>query len=283
MITKCSSRYGRSFKAAKKTTAEDQPDENKGQKELELLEVVLPDEYETVLADRVELSSRIMRQSSSDASSVREALMPPFQEAVDILADHGSPITQVKMLRACQNVPEIPFIEALRKPLNSPINWVRNQALIIIGGSQAGARAVGSDLATEIGYDLATGLFPLRLPAYWKAACSAKNRGYWWSLFMGTFCYSTNLIFLLTAAVIIYYGFWSLGSLEPRKFQSVQSQLFNPFKPILNWTCYDEDKWKLPEWMSSRSQPKKEQLKIEFHAINFSILSQPICIAIPLL
>ncbi|HVS00750.1 MAG TPA: NACHT domain-containing protein [Thermoanaerobaculia bacterium] len=187
----------------------------------------LPDAQETVLADRVELSSRILRQSSG-TPAVRQELLPPFQEAVQLLADRGNPITQVKMMRACQNVPEIDFIATLRQPLHSPINWVRNQALMLLGGSGAGARAVGSDLATEMGYDLANGLFPIRLPAYFKAVKAAGNGGYWWALLAGTLSFALNLVLLLAVSGALYYGAWSLRSVYPKPESPAEVRQFEP-------------------------------------------------------
>ncbi|MBI5715965.1 MAG: NACHT domain-containing protein [Chloroflexi bacterium] len=198
-------------KASGSSESGGQSNQSGSQEELKKPELVLTDEHETVLADRAEVASRIMRQASAGASDVRETLMPPFREAVSLLADYGNPITQVKMMRACQNVPEIDFIEALRKPLNSSVNWVRNQALLLIAGSQASARASGTDLATEIGYDLASGLFPKRLSAYLKAARTYGDSGHWWSLLAGSCCYLAYLILLLAAAGMLYLGMWSLG------------------------------------------------------------------------
>ena len=174
-------------------------------------EIILTDEQQTVLADRVEVSSRILHQIGSGMFDVREKLMKPFEAAVSLLADHGNPITQVKMMRACQNVPSIDFIEALKKPLNSPINWVRNQALLLIAGNQSSSRAIGSDMATEIGYDLANGNFPKRLPTYWKAACTSNHSENWWVFLAGSFCYFAYVLSLLSVSGLLYWGMLSLG------------------------------------------------------------------------
>lgn len=275
----------------KKQRGEGQSEQGKGQKEPELLEVALPHKDETVLADRVEHSSRIMRQIGSGASRVREVLMPPFREAVSLLAEHGSPITQVKMMRACQNVPDLDFIETLRKPLNSPIKWVRDQALILIAGSQASARVVGADLATEMGYDLANGLFLTRLRAYGKAVYQARSLGYWWSLLAGTLCSLTNVVLLLAAAAAIYWGTWSLRTvdIEPRQNEprQVEAQSWSPSNLVNleDWVYFRWDEWKpkkeWQEWLSSRfnlGPPGEHRFRIDLR--NFSILSHPICIAI---
>ncbi len=173
-------------------------------------EIPLPDEHEAVLADRVELSSRIMHQAAG-AARVQEVLMEPFRGAVDLLANHGSPITQVKMMRACHNVPGIDLIEALKKPLNSRVRWVRDQALLLIAASPTGARALGSDLPTEIGYDVANGLALTRLSVYWNAARSGAGRGAWWGMLAGAVCQAAGIVALLAVAALAYRGAWLIG------------------------------------------------------------------------
>ena len=151
--------------------------------------MLLPVETETLLADRVELAARILRQSSVSATYLKNTLLKSLRESIQLLANYGSPITQVKMLRSCQNIPDINLIEALRKPLNSPVEWVRGQALILIASSQSSARAVGSEFATELGFDLANGVFPARLPTYFKAVSASSNRTNWLALGTGIVCY----------------------------------------------------------------------------------------------
>ena len=142
---------------------------------------------------------------------MRNALVPPFREAVRLLAEHGNPITQLRVMRACQDVQDIDFIEALRKPLNSPVNWLRSQALILIGSSRASARAIGSDLATEIAFDLANGFFPKRFGACWKAAKSG-GRGALWSLLSASVVWIANLLLLIVTAAALYYSLSKVGN-----------------------------------------------------------------------
>ncbi|MBV9774321.1 MAG: NACHT domain-containing protein, partial [Gemmatimonadetes bacterium] len=163
----------------------------------------LPEEMETALADRIELSSRIMHQMGAGSPLVREALMPSFTEGVTLLASHGTPITQVKMLRACLNVPGN-FKEALEKPLGSKVHWVRDQALILMASGQATGGEIGSDFATEIGFDFANGAIPARLGAYWRAARAAGDARSWWAAAAGAGFYLANLAALTALAVGIF-------------------------------------------------------------------------------
>lgn len=161
-------------------------------------------EKESAVADRIELASRILRQVKSGSSPVRKILLLPIQEAIGFLAEKGRPITQVKMMRVCQNVPEIDLIEALRKPLNEGISWVRDQALLLVASSERSARAIGSDFATEMGHDFANGLLLNRLSAYFRAAKQAGEGRYWLALAMGLFCCLTNISLLLSGAALLY-------------------------------------------------------------------------------
>lgn len=166
-------------------------------------EPALPDEMETVLADRIELSSRIMHHAGTAAPGVYQALREPFREGVTLLANHGTPITQVKMLRACQNVPES-MLEALEKPLGSGITWVRDQALILIASGRAGGAGIGSDFATEVGFDLANGVLPTRLRVYGRAAREAGRSGTWWAVLAGVCCYAANVTVLTALATAVF-------------------------------------------------------------------------------
>jgi TIR domain/NACHT domain len=175
-----------------------------------LLSEFLSPQSETILADRIELASRIVRQASSTSELVKTRLAATFEKAVNFLAAHGNPITQVKMMRACQNVPEIDIFHVLQNSLKSPINWVRNQALIIVSSSNRSALAVGSHFATELGYDLASGTLPLRFKAYCKAAAASKQKRNWWCLAMVAFAFLFNVAVLLSAAGLLYFIAWNI-------------------------------------------------------------------------
>ena len=173
-----------------------------------------PATSETIVADRIELASRIVRQAASTSTIVNTTLTDTLKKAVRHLSQNGNPITQVKMMRACQNVPAVDIFEVTRTALASPINWVRNQAIIIASSSNRDAPSVGAHFATELGYDLANGLLPLRLKAYTKAAAASKRLRNWWSLGLGASCYFVNAVLLLACAGVIYWSLWKRFSVS---------------------------------------------------------------------
>lgn len=160
-------------------------------------------EIETFLADRVELASRIVRQCGAGRPEVVAVLGGSMRNAIEHLAETGNPITQVKMIRACQNLPGIDLLGVLRKPLESSVRWVRAQALILSAASPGSARAVGADPATFMGYDLANGLFLSRIKTYVKAA-KAGGGQVWWCLLAGLACSLADLALLLGLAWALF-------------------------------------------------------------------------------
>ena len=155
---------------------------------------------ETLLADRVELGARIVREGRKVAM-VQAALMPILQESVASLIKHGNPITQLKMVRACVRIPDPKLIDVARRPLTSKVTWLRNQALILLSES-----GLGANLPTEMGYDVARGALLRRLPAYIKAISDSHQRGALSSLILAGLCSMLILAFLLAAAAGFYLG-----------------------------------------------------------------------------
>lgn len=136
------------------------------------------DEQETALAELVELTSRILRQGGHSPQDTRKKLLGPFVQSVGLLAEKGNPITQVKMLYACKNVPDLDPIEEMKGILASPIAWVNDQATALMAGDTSVARAIGSNLPTEIGLDLARGSFLLRAVAYARSAAKSGKASF---------------------------------------------------------------------------------------------------------
>jgi SpoVK/Ycf46/Vps4 family AAA+-type ATPase len=157
---------------------------------------------EAIRADRVELASRIIRQVSPNSSL--DLLLANLTEAMIALADNGNPISQVQMMRAAQNLPETDIVGVLKRPLTSRINWVRNQALITLASRRTSATSIGSDFATEIGYELANGTLLGRLSSYYKAGLSAGRSRSLACLFLGILSSGLNLFGLLGFAALLY-------------------------------------------------------------------------------
>jgi hypothetical protein len=154
---------------------------------------VTPDS-ELLLADRVELAARIALAGS--ASRATAPLMPIVVKSVEFLMVQGNPITQMKMMRACIHLPDPQLLTAIRRPLTSQINWLREQALVLLSASE---QRGGANLAAEIGSDFANGVLLARIPAYVRAIRTSHQRGPVRSLLLGL---SAVMIDLLACAVI---------------------------------------------------------------------------------
>jgi hypothetical protein len=154
---------------------------------------------ELLLADRVELAARIIRERTIAQSA--PSLMDALIEAVEFLMKHGNAITQMKMMRACIHLPIPKLLPVLRIPLTSKVDWLQEQARILLSASK---QRGGAKLATEIGYDLAHGVLLLRIPAYVKAIRASHQNGSVRSLCAGICCLLANYSFSLAMGGALY-------------------------------------------------------------------------------
>lgn len=157
---------------------------------------LMDDAAETVLADRIEVASRIARDASR-TTLVVDKLLPVLRDAVSLLFEHGNPITQVKMIRVAIEVPEPQLIEAARRLLKSEVVWLRNQALILTSFSDA-------DLPTSIAEDVANGELLPRILTYLKALRNVQQPGATYSLCVGVLCGVSEWVLHLATAIAIY-------------------------------------------------------------------------------
>lgn len=138
---------------------------------------------ETLLADRVELASRILQQTQQRGDDLRSNLLSQTQSAAYLLSEKGNPITQVKMLLAVRIVPAINIWRVAEQPLDSPISWVSQQAYIVTATTdRAGDKSVleGENpertLRKELLHKFASGEFLNRLPYFLTIARGLKEK-----------------------------------------------------------------------------------------------------------
>lgn len=163
-----------------KPTKEAQPDDPKKIAEAALLE--------TLLADRVELASRILQQTwRQQPGEGRDALLSAFQLAVNWLAEHGNPITKVKMLLAARIVPETDIWGIAHKVRSSEVAWVHQQARTITWATDRKVEAgelqekdPTLSVQGELTYSFASGLFLKRFLNYASISLGLKRRGGLW-------------------------------------------------------------------------------------------------------
>ncbi len=130
----------------------------------------LPAETERRLADRVVLASRVVRELGRDPAKLPPRFVESFADGLKRLASVGRPTTQVKMLWAWNNAAGLCPLAVLDVPLQSPIDWVREQALLLVSGRDPTRPASGLDLRRELAVDFANGHLFRRAGAYFRAA-----------------------------------------------------------------------------------------------------------------
>lgn len=162
---------------------------------------------ERYVSDRIELATGILKECSGALNEVELTLREPTESAVKHLAEHGNPITQVKMMLAANNLPTINMIEVLRHPLQSACNWVRTQAVTMVAGDRAHSKSVGSDLGYEIGYDLASGRFGSRVLTYLRTIWSSRSVRWLWCFILAAVSSFIGVFYFISYAVFFYAGF----------------------------------------------------------------------------
>lgn len=158
---------------------------------------------ERLAADRVVLISHILREIVSRDETLPKDFRKKFQDAVTKAARKGLPTTQVKMLWVCSNVPDLPLVDVLNGPLRSPIDWVREQALMVIAGTDPLRRAIGTEMETEMALDLSQGRFFARFRVYCGAARRAGGAHMWWAIGWTSVCQ------VLFGLILVGYGLFS--------------------------------------------------------------------------
>ncbi|WP_213958724.1 TIR domain-containing protein [Variovorax sp. dw_954] len=172
---------------------------------------LMTDDEEGFAADRVELLSRLLHQG---AGSMAQTQVQTFSRAVTVLVEHGNPSTQVKMLWACENVPDADVGNAMVRLLESRIGWVRNQALMLLASPAASSARIGTDLTAQIGFDLARGELLHRLVGHAKAAAASTAPRRWWHLALGVLC---MLVLGLGIAALVPLIYWAAVTWLPPK------------------------------------------------------------------
>jgi hypothetical protein len=110
----------------------------------------LTDSQERRLADRVVLSSKLVREAGDKLSDLPSGFLETTSEATANLACKGRPTTQVRMLWSAANVPHMPIDEIVVEPLQSPVDWVNEQALAVLAGIDPSRRSSESNFHKEI-------------------------------------------------------------------------------------------------------------------------------------
>jgi hypothetical protein len=175
----------------------------------------LTESEELVLADRTEFGLRLFVDCEEKVPAVKEALKPCLDVAVEFLVEKGNPLSQVKMMRACQRILDLDLHSVIEKPLRSPIKWVRDQALLLVALAQSQTRIGKANLATEIGFDLASNEFLRRWPIYAKAAVRMKDTGIWWCFALATILSLAQLPLITVLGILAFSRGFAPQEVQP--------------------------------------------------------------------
>jgi hypothetical protein len=165
---------------------------------------------ERILADRIELASRVVREIGRD--NIGQRLWDSLLAAIRQFSTAGNPSSQVRMLWAAWNLPGVDLFDLLGYQLKSETAWVRDQALIVLTQFDPRRRGSTANLAFEIGLSLASGEFLFRGMAYFRAVGSARHFSAWLSLVQAVVI---SLIYILFSVGIVVVGYSQLAKALP--------------------------------------------------------------------
>jgi hypothetical protein len=191
-------------------------------------------ETERRWADRVEFASRVLRELGREHNQISTEFEELFRACVERLATIGRPTTQVKMLWAWSNAGSLCPFNSLAVPLNSQIDWVREQAITVVAAQDGDRTRGGGDLASELATDLAKGelLRPRRIKAYMRAVRGKPRQAasFAWALFCQLF-YSAGLLALVFRALDLTIGMYPIDRMIGRLVGEVE-----PHQVV--WGCF---------------------------------------------
>ncbi|HYH69421.1 MAG TPA: TIR domain-containing protein [Urbifossiella sp.] len=135
-----------------------------------------PTDDERRLAARVTLAARVVREVGADPGRYPDGFLDAFRAALEGLTRDGRPTTQVKMLWAWGDAMTVVPRAALTAAARSEVGWVREQALLVLGGRAGRARAA-AELRSELAVDLTGGGLVSQFRSHLAAARAAGDRG----------------------------------------------------------------------------------------------------------
>jgi hypothetical protein len=156
------------------------------------------------LSAAVELSAIILKEIKVE-TPVTAGFREKVKNTIIRLAGWGNPATQVRMLWACQFIPDEFAANVLSMVVHSPVSWVRNQALALAGNDHYGRRAVTNiNYNWEILQDLCNYEIYSRLPIYLKTLKKKVAIGFIWSLLVACVLMAASITGILAFSYWLY-------------------------------------------------------------------------------
>lgn len=170
---------------------------------------------ERVLTERVTLASRVIRELGQNPAKLPPQFLESYTNSLARLAEQGRPTTQVRMLRAWSTASDVCPLSALDTPLNSEIDWVREQALSVVARLSPARTQVDADLRRQLVIDFTNGRLLRRVWAYHKAIIKTGKFAHYADLAWAAVC---QLIYAAGIAGIFFAAYYAALELWPMPF-----------------------------------------------------------------
>lgn len=165
---------------------------------------------ETLLTDKIELGSRLVKQLGT-AGNMKNQIVPLLNESLYYVAEYGNPVSKGKMLLACQNMlNETDRQIVIKHTIRSKISWIRNQALVLTTRNLKKTDTI-SNFASEVGLGIIKGDIIKNMKTYYIAARDSGIKSFKTSFFWGIFFHTLK-------ALTIFFAAYLLLTLTEQKF-----------------------------------------------------------------
>lgn len=159
-------------------------------------------EDERLLAERVEFAASLVASARKPSGDL-EKLAALSSALVRDLLEVGNPVTQMRMLRAFANLPDVD-LAALRPARNSNFGFIAAQAMAVRAQARPGRSIGQATVAADLADDLASGALGPRMGAYWRIMRDDLHVRRWWLWFLAAFCEFAWLAIQAMIVIIVY-------------------------------------------------------------------------------
>jgi hypothetical protein len=183
---------------------------------------------ERLLADRIQLAARLIKEVGLEPKSAGELLLRPTALAIEHLFENGNPSTQVKMLIACKDIKSFDFYSVAQAALTSPVRWVRNQALVVAAEVDSVRQGLTTQFYQQLMNDILSERFIRRLPTYNSASLAAGSA----ALRKHIVCALLSLTISLVFSLVVVFVTYKQSTLVYRNFIAGAEASEQDFRPI---------------------------------------------------
>ena len=161
---------------------------------------------ESDFGDRLVLASRVIQAVGKPKGKLPASFIYRFSKALEFLSEKGNPISLIKVLWCWKNAILLSLPDPFPQAMNSEVQWVRNQALALLGSNMVLKKRLKEFLPNQILHDLNSRKFLGKIPFYLKFIREHQPRKGLKQLFAGMVFSFLGYVMVWTTTILILWG-----------------------------------------------------------------------------